>query len=121
MSETTPNSKGPVQRQMTPEMAASLGLTPTPSDTAPSEPALIPASEVKPEEIGTLALEYRDGRPVIVVSRGKYMPAAIKVVDTSENTVASYSARRSLYSAHPMVEGYDLVNVYNRLNPDNKI
>lgn len=79
MSETTPNAKGPAKAQMSPEMMASLGLTPTPEATSPQEPTLIPATEVKPEDIGTLSIEYRDGQPVIVVRGGTVIPARLAV------------------------------------------
>lgn len=78
MSETTPeaNSHGPAPAQYQP---------------AATEPALIPASQVKPEDIGTLAIEYRDGQPVIVISGGTVIPAGLTAVDASENAVATYS------------------------------
>ncbi|MFB7860605.1 hypothetical protein [Streptomyces sp. NPDC056069] len=87
MSETTPeaNDHGPAPAQMSPEQAASLGL-------APTEPALIPADQVKPEDIGTLKIEYRDGQPVIVISGGPAIPAGIVVADESGNSIALYSA-----------------------------
>ncbi|GHD80108.1 hypothetical protein ACFQL8_36070 [Streptomyces goshikiensis] len=77
MSETPPNSKRPAPIQLTPE---------TP------QPALIPADQVKPEDIGTLSIEYRDGQPVIVVSGGTVIPAGLKVVGSSGTAVASYTA-----------------------------
>ncbi|MFD9304998.1 hypothetical protein ACFWCB_20450 [Streptomyces sp. NPDC060048] len=42
--------------------------------------SLIPAEQVKPEDIGTLSIEDRGGKPVIVVSGGKYVPAELSVV-----------------------------------------
>ncbi|MFF2544004.1 hypothetical protein ACFVUY_15715 [Kitasatospora sp. NPDC058063] len=83
MPETTPNSKGPAKVQMSPEQMANLGLTPTPETAAPKEPAPIPASEVKPEDIATLSIEYRDGQPVVVASGGKYVPSELPVVSSS--------------------------------------
>lgn len=49
------------------------------ADAAPTfeAPQLIPAEDVKPEDIGALAIEYRYGRPVIVVSGGKFAPAGL--------------------------------------------
>ncbi|MGW3228590.1 hypothetical protein [Kitasatospora sp. NPDC001095] len=76
MPETTPNSKGPAPVQLTPET---------------TEPALIPPDQVKPEDVGTLSIEYRDGQPVIVVSGGRYIPAGLTVVDGSGNAVAAYA------------------------------
>ncbi|MCP2311066.1 hypothetical protein [Kitasatospora paracochleata] len=75
MSETTPNSKGPAPVQYTPET---------------TEPVLIPADKVAPEDIGTLSIEYRDGGPVIVVSGGSVIPAALAVVDASGNPAARF-------------------------------
>ncbi|MFE7133708.1 hypothetical protein ACFVIM_22920 [Streptomyces sp. NPDC057638] len=92
MSETTPNSKGPAKQQMSPELAARLGLTPTVEGTASDEPQFLSAAEVKPEDVGTLSIEYRDGAPVIVVSGGPVIPANLPVVGPSGNAVASYAA-----------------------------
>ncbi|WKK23747.1 hypothetical protein QZH56_34495 [Streptomyces olivoreticuli] len=57
MPETTPNAKGPAKVQL---------------PTEATQPALIPADQVKPEDIGTLSIEYRDGRPVIIVSGANF-------------------------------------------------
>ncbi|MFI5775355.1 hypothetical protein ACIA74_44680 [Streptomyces sp. NPDC051658] len=77
MPETTPNSKGPAKVQL---------------PTEATEPVLIPASEVKPENIGTLAIEYRDGQPVLVVSDGTYIPAGLVVMNGSGQAVGFYAA-----------------------------
>ncbi|MFE4337427.1 hypothetical protein ACFRQM_51615 [Streptomyces sp. NPDC056831] len=77
MSETTPNAKGPAPVKLTPEA---------------TEPVLIPADRVKPEDIGTLSIEYRDGQPVITVSSGTAIPPKVTVVDEQGNPVALYSA-----------------------------
>ncbi|MFF4389945.1 hypothetical protein ACFY0G_24680 [Streptomyces sp. NPDC001552] len=106
MPETTPNSKGPAKVQMSPEQMASLGLNPTPAATAPAEPALIPADQVKPEDIGTLAIEYRDGQPVIVVSGGKYVPSELPVVNSSG---AVYAARFAWVNGHAVLHTPDPV------------
>ncbi|MFF2748578.1 hypothetical protein ACFVVA_23950 [Kitasatospora sp. NPDC058048] len=42
MSEAMPNSKGPAKVQMSPEVAASLGLTPTPEAVAPGADLIVP-------------------------------------------------------------------------------
>ncbi|WP_327376133.1 hypothetical protein OG393_31710 [Streptomyces sp. NBC_01216] len=76
MTETTPDAKGPAPVQLTPETAV---------------PAPISADEVKPEDVGTLSIEYRDSKPVIVVSGGKYLPAGLMVVNES-GPVAMYKA-----------------------------
>ncbi|WP_371516787.1 hypothetical protein [Kitasatospora sp. NBC_01300] len=77
MPETTPNSKGPAPIKLTP------GTT---------EPVLVPADQVKPEDIGTLSIEYRDGQPVVVVSGGTAIPAGLTVVDGAGNALAAYTA-----------------------------
>ncbi|MFD5566103.1 hypothetical protein [Kitasatospora griseola] len=82
MSETEPNAKGPAKTQMSAEQVANLGMSAPPGATEP-EPTLVPASRVEPEDIATLSIEYRDGRPVVVVSGGKYVPAELPVVDSS--------------------------------------
>ncbi|MFH8637625.1 hypothetical protein [Streptomyces goshikiensis] len=89
MSETPPNAKGPAKVQMSPEQMANLGLPPSPEATVP-ERARIPADQVKPEDIATLSIEYRDGRPVVAVSGGKYVPAELPVVNGSG---AAHAAR----------------------------
>ncbi|MFF2306129.1 hypothetical protein ACFVVP_26980 [Streptomyces sp. NPDC058128] len=94
MSETPPNSKAPAPVQMTPEMAASLGVTPAPEATATTEPTKIPASAVSPEDICALAIQYRDGEAVLIASGGKYLWTALPVVDGSGNAVAAYAALR---------------------------
>ncbi|MFF3604033.1 hypothetical protein [Streptomyces sp. NPDC002463] len=59
MSETTPNAKGSAPVHYTPEA---------------TEPTLIPADQVNPEDIGALRLRYVDGVAHLVVSGGKYIP-----------------------------------------------
>ncbi|MFD7639755.1 hypothetical protein ACFV4P_03800 [Kitasatospora sp. NPDC059795] len=82
MSETEPNAKGPAKVQMSPEQMANLGMSAPPGAAAP-EPTLIPADQVEPEDIATLSIEYRDGRPVVVVSGGKYVPSELPVVNSA--------------------------------------
>ncbi|MFE6904098.1 hypothetical protein ACFVFJ_46130 [Streptomyces sp. NPDC057717] len=89
MSETTPNAKGPAKVQMSPAQMANLGLSPSPEATA-SEPTPIPADQVKPEDIATLSIEYRDGQPVVVASGGKYVPSELPIANGSD---AAYAAR----------------------------
>ncbi|MQT04831.1 hypothetical protein [Streptomyces jumonjinensis] len=60
------------------------------SVVTPAEPVLVPVSEVDPEDVATLALEYRDGRPVIVASGGKFIPAGLKVVTGDGETGVAY-------------------------------
>ncbi|MER6399954.1 MULTISPECIES: hypothetical protein [unclassified Kitasatospora] len=74
MSENTPDSKGPAP--------ATLG-------TAATQPSLVRADQVKPEDIATLAIEYRDGVPVIVASGGTFVPATVRVEDSSGNVARS--------------------------------
>ncbi|MFE4335436.1 hypothetical protein ACFRQM_40330 [Streptomyces sp. NPDC056831] len=75
MPETTPNGKGPAPIKL---------------PTEATEPALILADQLKPEDIGTLTIEYRDGQPVIVLSGGKYIPAGLTLVDGSGAAAANY-------------------------------
>lgn len=82
--QTEVNSKGPAQTQMSPEVAASLGLTSASAATAPEGPKLVPASEVKPEDVGMLSLRYVDGRPVLAVTGGPYIPAGIRAEVSGE-------------------------------------
>ncbi|KUO14086.1 hypothetical protein [Streptomyces sp. DSM 15324] len=79
MTETTPNSKGPAPIQLTPEVA---------------EPVL--SSEVRPEDIATLAIEYHDGQPIIVASGGKYVPVALPVVAAGNAVAASRTPQARL-------------------------
>ncbi|MFB6711734.1 MULTISPECIES: hypothetical protein [unclassified Streptomyces] len=55
-------------------------------------PARVAASEVKPEDKGTLSIEYRDGQPVIVVSGGTAIPERISAVDASGSSGARFQA-----------------------------
>ncbi|MFC9753074.1 RHS repeat-associated core domain-containing protein [Streptomyces sp. NPDC056921] len=77
MPEYTPNAKGPAPFQGTPEAA---------------RPALVPASEVKPEDVGTLSLQYVDGSPVLTVNGGTIITGGLVVVDHSGNPVAEFTA-----------------------------
>ncbi|MFD9594914.1 hypothetical protein ACFWA9_19470 [Kitasatospora sp. NPDC059973] len=87
MPETTPqgNFFGPAKVQMSPEQMANLGRIPGPEATAPAEPTLVPADQVKPEDIAALSIEYRGSQPVIVARGGKYIPAGLPVEDESGN------------------------------------
>ena len=50
------------------------------------------ATEVKPEDVGTLSLRYVDGVPQLVVSGGTVLPARLTVVDASGKAVGAYTA-----------------------------
>ncbi|MCX4826040.1 hypothetical protein OG883_40930 [Streptomyces sp. NBC_01142] len=52
----------------------------------------IPATEVNPEDVGTLSLRYVDGVPVLVVSGGSIIPASLTVVNESGSPIAKYAA-----------------------------
>lgn len=52
----------------------------------------IAATEVNPEDVGTLSLRYVDGVPVLVVSGGMVIPASLTVVNESGSPVANYAA-----------------------------
>ncbi|MFG2147533.1 hypothetical protein ACGFRG_25615 [Streptomyces sp. NPDC048696] len=76
MSDTTPNAKGPAPVQYTPKA---------------TEPALVPADQVKPEDMGALSLRYVDDVAQLVVSGGTAAPAAITIVDGSGSPVGIYT------------------------------
>ncbi|MFD7410438.1 hypothetical protein ACFVZ3_39990 [Kitasatospora purpeofusca] len=111
----TPNSKGPAKVQMSPEQMASLGLTPSPAATAPTEAALVPASEVKPEDAATLSIEYRDGVAVIVVGEGKYVPSELPVVNGSGGV---YAARFAWVNGQAVLHTPDPVSAPAPKQPD---
>lgn len=52
----------------------------------------VPASEVKPEDVGTLSLRYVDGAPVLVITGGHLAPSAIPAVNESGDVVATFTA-----------------------------
>ncbi|MFG2222582.1 hypothetical protein [Streptomyces sp. NPDC048644] len=72
------------------------------------------ASEVKPEEIGSLTLEYQDSQPVIVVSGGRVIPAELQAVSASGTTVAGYTATqsRNSYRNSHTGDNYIVLNTY---------
>ncbi|MFF5488724.1 hypothetical protein [Streptomyces virginiae] len=59
--------------------------------TSVTDLGLIPVTEVKPEEVGSLSLRYTDGTPVLVVTGGAVIPATVAIVDGSGNTVGAYT------------------------------
>ncbi|MEU1107297.1 hypothetical protein ABZ408_41215 [Streptomyces tibetensis] len=66
------------------------------SDIAPESEVttaeIIPATEVRIEEMATLSLRYVDGVPQLVASGGTVTPAGLTVVDATGITVATYTA-----------------------------
>ncbi|MFD3788816.1 hypothetical protein [Streptomyces cyaneofuscatus] len=66
-----------------------------------AEPTLIPATEVKPEDIGALSLRYVNGVAQLVVSGGTAIPAGLTVVDADGNDVAAYKAAGPVEVAAP--------------------
>ncbi|MFK0201811.1 hypothetical protein [Streptomyces lavendulae] len=48
------------------------------------------ASEVEPEDVATLTLEYRDGQPVIIAGDGKVVPARLPIVNKFGQSVAHF-------------------------------
>ncbi|MEV7729182.1 hypothetical protein AB0P15_31310 [Streptomyces sp. NPDC087917] len=54
---------------------------------------ILPGGDVKDEDIGTLSIHYRDGKPVLTVNGGAAIPAELTVVDASGAPVTSYVAR----------------------------
>ncbi|MFE7598113.1 hypothetical protein [Streptomyces sp. NPDC057494] len=83
MSETTPNARGPAKVQMSSEQLTGFGASPSPEVAEDAGQVLFHADQVEPEDIATLSIEYRDGRPVVVVSGGKYVPSELPVVNSS--------------------------------------
>lgn len=51
---------------------------------------IIPAEEVKPEDVGMLSLRYVDGAAQLVVSGGTVVPDHLPVVNTEGAAVATY-------------------------------
>lgn len=51
-----------------------------------------PETEVKPEDVGMLAIRYVDGVPQITVSGGTAIPEGMAVVDGQGTPVAFYQA-----------------------------
>ncbi|GGN49357.1 hypothetical protein GCM10012285_37380 [Streptomyces kronopolitis] len=62
--------------------------------TPPEDSGLdfIPAEEVKSEDVSALTLDYREGTPVLVAGVGTVIPAAVRVVNESGETVGLYTA-----------------------------
>ncbi|MGW5986221.1 hypothetical protein ACWFRT_28550 [Streptomyces anulatus] len=96
------NSKGPAPTQV----PAWLSQSQTDAAPASEAPQPIPAAEVKPEDIGSLAIEYRDGQPVIVASGGKFIPAELAVVDGSGKPRAAYRAFSAGRPVGPPLPGW---------------
>ncbi|KUN25451.1 hypothetical protein AQJ23_16320 [Streptomyces antibioticus] len=51
---------------------------------------VIPAGDLKPEDMGVLSVRYVDGAAQLVVSGGFALPAHLPVVDTGGALVAAY-------------------------------
>ncbi|GJF25021.1 MULTISPECIES: hypothetical protein [Streptomyces] len=62
---------------------------------------LLPATEVKPEDVGTLTLAYKDGAPVLTLSGGTVAPVVLTVVDESGSPVGLYSAGSLPFPVRP--------------------
>jgi hypothetical protein len=81
-----------------PHKIIDVSASPAPDASADAEVpeaadvGLIPASEIKSEDVGTLSLRYVDGVPVLVVSGGRAVPASLTVVNESGSPVANYAA-----------------------------
>ncbi|MEU5024733.1 alkyl sulfatase dimerization domain-containing protein [Streptomyces milbemycinicus] len=62
--------------------------------TPPEDSGLvfIPAEEVKSEDVSALTLDYQEGIPVLVAGSGTVIPAAVRVVNESGETVGLYTA-----------------------------
>ncbi|MFF3693813.1 hypothetical protein [Streptomyces sp. NPDC002221] len=121
MPENAPNDHGPAKTQLTPEQLARLSPPPAPGAAVPT---LVPADQVKPEDVGTLSIEYRDGCPVIVVSGGQFVPAELRAVNASGTSVVTYALRSPKpgdagFIRSPVVTNWGSWEVWsNATNPD---
>ncbi len=69
-----------------------LDLGPLP-ESEESNSALIPAEDVKPEDVATLTLKYqKDGSPLLVATGGRCIPAALPITDDEGNHLSHYAA-----------------------------
>ncbi|MFD7496410.1 hypothetical protein ACFV8T_29165 [Streptomyces sp. NPDC059832] len=93
MPENAPNAKGPAPIKLPPEQSEAKWVTVHAGlKTAEvTDLELVPASDVKPEDVGTLSLRHVDGVPQLVISGGTYIPAELTVVDGASKPVARYS------------------------------
>jgi hypothetical protein len=57
---------------------------------------LIPVTDVTPDDVGTLALTYTNGEPVLTLSAGTGFPSTLRVVDESGSNVALYTGGPAL-------------------------
>ncbi|WP_037606201.1 hypothetical protein [Streptacidiphilus rugosus] len=53
---------------------------------------LTPATQVSDGEIGVLSLDHRAGVPVLVISGGTALPAALLLVDDADRVLGRYEA-----------------------------
>ncbi|MEU0629603.1 hypothetical protein [Streptomyces sp. NPDC005989] len=94
------NSKGPAPAQYKPAATEATG------------PVRVPLSEVTPKDIAPLAIEYRDGKPVIVVGSGTVLPAGLTAVNRDGTTLAVYAANDPRSAAAQEVSFGWQVNVW---------
>ncbi|MGW0251966.1 hypothetical protein ACWDYH_35590 [Nocardia goodfellowii] len=52
----------------------------------------IPATEVKPQDIGSLSVRYTDGVPELVLTSGNFAPQSIPITDGAGRLLATYTA-----------------------------
>ncbi|MFF3976937.1 hypothetical protein [Streptomyces sp. NPDC001828] len=99
MPENAPNSKGPAPAQYQPAATQ-------------ADPVRVPLSDVKAEDITPLAIEYRDGKPVIVVTNGTVLPAGLAAVGQDGKTLAVYTAGQATSKAREELNFGWQVNVW---------
>ncbi|MEU3048819.1 hypothetical protein ABZ705_20310 [Streptomyces sp. NPDC006984] len=92
-----------------------LGAIPGTEDST-ERPDLIPVTEVKLEDVGTLRLRCVDGVPQLVVSGGTAIPASLTVVDGAGNAVGTYAT-----GAAPTTQPRDLMSTYDFPGDDTPI
>ncbi|MFD6161459.1 hypothetical protein ACFWF7_37835 [Nocardia sp. NPDC060256] len=77
--QATPNDKGPAP------------VTIGPSGTTEPVFMLVPTSEVKAEDVCSVAVHYVDGVPELVVTGGNWFPETLSVKDASGSMIAIYT------------------------------
>ncbi|MFF2127102.1 hypothetical protein ACFVW1_17180 [Streptomyces olivochromogenes] len=84
------------EQQTPPEDGGLIIVTPQESGVD-----ILQAEEVKPEDVTTLALHYRDGVPVLVGAGGNSFPSVIQLIDGSGHVIGAYTVNQVL----PQVQG----------------
>ena len=70
-----------------------------------TEVPIIPPSDVKPEDVGTLSLRYVDGVPTVVITGGTAIPQSLAATDGAGNLIATYTATPAIAARSLTVYG----------------